>query len=192
MKRLTLTLLFIVLISGCTQSNLKFSTGGCDIPLNTMETWIYDAIWINETILKITAYTRTFCEGVEIIGDYSLENNNLYLGYATRKGEIQSSCTCSHKLIYEVNNLAKKDYSLLIGRIEDDKSTYKLYDPTFSSFGDIGILCIKEGGYCIDYTDYCGNGRPCIKEIYCKQEINYSDNPNFRNDCRGNASCCKS
>lgn len=98
--------------------SLKFYTEGCGglkiDPYSPPREGILNKSWKDEDTLVIEGYVKTFCGGATIIGDYVLEGDNLILKYDIEVEGPVTMCNCVHKVIYEISNLEKKDYSISI------------------------------------------------------------------------------
>ena len=105
---------------GITPANLKFSTERCDSSQsykNSGGHGIINQEWKDNQTLVVNGYVQTYCGGVKFLGDYSIDGNNLILEYKRLVGNIITECVCPYKLIYEISNLEKKDYSVsLVGK----------------------------------------------------------------------------
>ncbi len=124
-KKITITsliiglIILVVFISGCINQNpnLKFSTGQCDSdidPYSEPRAGILNEEWNDDSTLIVEGYVKTLCGGAKIYGDYSVDGNNLILKYEIKTGNEVTNCNCPHKVIYEISNLEKKDYSISI------------------------------------------------------------------------------
>jgi hypothetical protein len=97
--------------------NLKFSTGACGSEINPYSPpreGILSQTWKTQNTLVVEGFVKTYCGGATITGDYILTGTNLILKYKIKTGDAVTSCMCPHKVIYEISNLAKKDYSISI------------------------------------------------------------------------------
>jgi len=99
---------------------LRFSAEGCrDFnidPYSPPHDGILNKTWTNGNTLIVEAYVKTFCGGATITGDYTLEGNNLILKYRVKAEGPVTMCNCVHKVVYEISNLEKRNYSISIIR----------------------------------------------------------------------------
>ncbi len=116
----TLTVVFLVLalaFSGCKNQNLEFSISagveGMD-PYSAPGEGILGSEWVASDTLQVTAYVKTFCGGVTITGDYSVEGDNLVLTYHLDTPGAVTSCKGVFLLIYKISHLPQQDYSITI------------------------------------------------------------------------------
>jgi len=101
--------------------SLKFTTTGCDkgskiiSPLADPPQELSKVTWTGENSLVAECYIKTSCSAVEIRGDYELKDNDfLVLKYKIKGGNMFSNCTCANRLIFEINELPKKDYRITL------------------------------------------------------------------------------
>jgi hypothetical protein len=98
-----------------THPSLKFSRGQCDIdidPYSEPKAGILSQEWRNSDTLIVEGYVKTYCGGADIYGDHTIGGKNIILKYKIEPGDVLTPCLCSHKIIYEISNLRKKDYSV--------------------------------------------------------------------------------
>lgn len=97
--------------------NLLFSIGECDEKINPYSpppSGILDQKWKDETTLVVESFVKTFCGGVDISGNYSLNGDSVVVKYSLQQKEVYTRCICAHKLTYEISNIEKKDYTVSI------------------------------------------------------------------------------
>ena len=115
---ITLLLLFFML--GCNyQKNLKFSTGKCNQGINPYNTTegLFNHTWVSDNTLVVEGYVNTFCGGAIIKGSYLIEGNDLILEYDIKITGAITLCNCPHKVIYEISELEKKDYNIILRQL---------------------------------------------------------------------------
>ena len=117
-KIILISAIILVILAGCSSSPvLNFSTGQCNSsidPYSKPVEGILDKTWTNQNTMVVNGFVKTYCGGANISGDYSIEGSSLTLKYKIKTAEAVTSCICAHKLIYEISNLEKKDYSVSI------------------------------------------------------------------------------
>jgi len=101
---------------------LRFSVERCsDLNINPYSPpheGILNKTWMDGSTLVVEAYVKTFCGGATITGDYALEGDNLILKYRVKAEGPVTRCNCVHKVVYEISNLERRNYSISIIREE--------------------------------------------------------------------------
>lgn len=96
-------------------SRLEFSTGVCDSsidPYSKPNAGIINQKWLAKNTLLVEGFLKTFCGGVKIKGNHEVKDEKLILTYKIETGEAVTSCLCAHKIIYQISNLARKNYQI--------------------------------------------------------------------------------
>ena len=95
-------------------TSLEFSTGKCDSNIDSYSgpvSGILSQTWSDNTLL-VEAYLKTYCGGAVISGSYEVKDNSLILEYKVKISGPVTTCVCTHKLIYKISKLEKKDYQI--------------------------------------------------------------------------------
>ncbi len=74
---------------------------------------ILSSRWEGNTLV-VEGFVKTFCGGVVITGDYSLQGNNLKLYFRTRAPGPVTTCNCAHGIRYEFTGLEHKEYYITL------------------------------------------------------------------------------
>ncbi|MDP2925603.1 MAG: hypothetical protein Q8N99_04485 [Nanoarchaeota archaeon] len=111
---------------------LTFSTRACDSsidPYSPPVSGILSQNWSTPNILVVDAYVKTFCGGVNITGDFNVDftNNKIVLKYKITTGDAVTECNCAHKLIYTIDSLENRNYSV---SLEDISVPTPICQPT--------------------------------------------------------------
>jgi hypothetical protein len=106
---------------------LKFFEGKCESALNGVSVYDYKgkdgiirASWLNNNTLLIECFTVNYCGGVKFSGSFELKDDSLLLKYKARVGSEITHCICFNTLNYELLNMPKKNYKIILK--EENKS----------------------------------------------------------------------
>jgi hypothetical protein len=118
--RAVLTVVMMLSVAGCLQASvphLDFTTAPCIPPMDPYTgppAGVLNQSWSQERMLSLEAYLNTYCAGAVITGDFAIEGDQLVLLYnITTEGPV-TSCLCTHRLVYTILNIEKREYRVMI------------------------------------------------------------------------------
>ena len=93
-----------------------YDIGECDQSLSDdWSTYIADHTWINSTTLVIEAHITINCANTIVNVSYSINGTKILLYYDVA-GEGNADCMCPHKVIYRLEQINKKNYTIEFGK----------------------------------------------------------------------------
>jgi hypothetical protein len=118
--RSLLAVIIMLSFAGCLQASaphLDFTTAPCIPtidPYTQPPAGILNQTWTDHRMLSVEAYLKTYCGGAVISGDYTVQGDHLVLFYnVTAQGPV-TSCLCTHRLVYTISNIEKREYRVTI------------------------------------------------------------------------------
>ncbi len=118
--RAVLTVVMMLSVAGCLQASaphLDFTAAPCIPsmdPYTGPKAGILNHSWTDHRMLSVEAYLKTYCGGAVISGDYSVQGDQLVLLYNVTADGPVTSCLCTHRLVYAISNIERRDFQVVI------------------------------------------------------------------------------